>query len=64
MAETARLLNPDIEIVVRTHSDEEAQLLRGEGIGIIFHGEEELAKSMSSHVVERFRPVEQDGHPA
>ncbi|MDR2924915.1 MAG: cation:proton antiporter [Azoarcus sp.] len=58
MAEAARTLNPDIEIVVRTHSDEESQLLRGEGIGIIFHGTEELAKSMSRHVVERFRPVE------
>jgi CPA2 family monovalent cation:H+ antiporter-2 len=64
MAETARILNSDIEIVVRTHSDEESQLLRGEGIGTIFHSEEELAKSMSSHVVERFRPAEQGKHPA
>jgi CPA2 family monovalent cation:H+ antiporter-2 len=60
MVEAARMLNPDIEIVVRTHSDEESRLLRGEGIGAVFYEEEELARSMSSHVVERFRPVEND----
>ncbi|MDR1662190.1 MAG: Kef family K(+) transporter [Azoarcus sp.] len=56
MAETARTLNPNIEIVVRTHNDEEAHLLSGEGIGAVFFGEEELARSMSRHVVERFSP--------
>ncbi|MDR2880796.1 MAG: NAD-binding protein, partial [Azoarcus sp.] len=63
MAEASRTLNPDIEIVVRTHSDEESQLLREEGINMVFFNEEELAKSMSNHVVERFRPVDHD-HPA
>ena len=62
MAEAARTLNPAIEIVVRTHNDEESRLLRGEGLGEIFYGEEELAKSMSRHVVERFRPVGQNRH--
>jgi len=63
MAETARTLNPNIEIVVRTHSDEESRLLRDEGIGVIFYDEEELAKSMSNHVVERFRPVDHNSEP-
>jgi len=62
MAEAARALNPDIEIVVRTNSDEDSRLLRGEGIGVIFYEEEELAKSMSNHVVERFRPVNHGRH--
>lgn len=56
MAETARTLNPDIEIVLRTHSEGESQLLRKEGIGTVFFGEEELAKGMTSHVLERFAP--------
>lgn len=56
MAETARTLNPDIEIVLRTHSEGESQLLRKEGIGTVFFGEEELAKGMTSHVLERFSP--------
>ena len=55
MAAAARALNPDVEIVVRTHSDDEANLLRTDNIGAVFHGEEELARGMSRHVVERFR---------
>ena len=62
MAEVARTLNPDVEIVVRTHNDEESRLLRGEGVGVVFYGEEELARSMSRHVVERFKP--KNGIPA
>ena len=54
MAATARMLNPDIEIVLRTHSDDELQLLRDENIGIVFHGEEELAKGIGQFVRERF----------
>jgi CPA2 family monovalent cation:H+ antiporter-2 len=53
MAETARMLRPQIEIVVRTHSDEEAELLRAENIGRIFMGEHELALGMTEHVLHR-----------
>jgi CPA2 family monovalent cation:H+ antiporter-2 len=58
MAETSRTLNPEIEIVVRTHSDEESERLKEEHIGTVFYGAEELANSMIGHVVQRFRPVE------
>ena len=57
MAQTARTLNPSIEIIVRTHSEEESLLLQTEGIGLVFFGEEELARGMTSHVLERFAPV-------
>jgi len=50
MIETARALNPDIKIAVRTHSEEEAALLRSERAGVIFIGEQELAKSMAAHI--------------
>ena len=50
MIETARALNPDIKIAVRTHSEEEAALLRSERAGAIFIGEHELARSMAAHV--------------
>lgn len=46
VVETARTLNPPIEVVVRTHGEEEAGMLQREGIGAIFVGEEELAKGM------------------
>jgi len=50
MIETARALNPDIKIAVRTHNEEEAALLRSERAGVIFIGEQELAKSMAAHI--------------
>jgi CPA2 family monovalent cation:H+ antiporter-2 len=54
MIETARALNPKIETVLRTHSDEEANLLRREQAGEVFMGEHELAKGMVHHVLSRY----------
>lgn len=54
MVETAKLLNPQIEVVVRTHSEDESELLRQERVGTIFFGDEELAKGMMAHVLQRF----------
>jgi CPA2 family monovalent cation:H+ antiporter-2 len=54
---TARTLNPGIETVVRSHNEEEAALLEQEAAGRVFLGEEELAKGMSRHVLERFGKV-------
>jgi CPA2 family monovalent cation:H+ antiporter-2 len=56
MAEIATTLQPNIEIVMRTHSEEESKLLLKDGIGTVFFGEEELAKGMTKHVLERFSP--------
>ncbi len=53
MINTARTLNPEIEIVVRTHNEAEAKLLESENAGKIFLGEEELAQSMMRYVLER-----------
>jgi CPA2 family monovalent cation:H+ antiporter-2 len=56
MVETARLLNPGIEIIVRTHSEDESELFAADGFGKIFFGEEELAKGMVRHIFDRFAP--------
>ncbi len=65
MAATARALNPGIEIIVRTHNEQESALLHKEGIGQVFFGEEELARGMTSHVLARFAPAaESDAAPA
>ncbi len=53
MIEIAHALKPDVEAVVRTHSDEEAALLRKEKAGKVFIGEHELALGMTRHVLER-----------
>lgn len=62
MADTARKLNPEIEIVVRTHNEDESQLLRQDGIGMVFLGVEELAKGMIQHIVRRFTPPATSEH--
>ncbi len=56
MAVTARTLNPDIEVVLCMHTEDESLLLRKEGVGTVFFGEEELAKGMIGHVLARFSP--------
>jgi CPA2 family monovalent cation:H+ antiporter-2 len=53
MIEIARMLNPGVETVVRTHSEEEAVLLQRENAGKVFMGEHELALGMTRHVLER-----------
>jgi len=57
MIETARALNPAIRCVVRTHSMEEAELLRSEQVGEVFVGEQELAGSMTRHVLAKLAQV-------
>ncbi len=53
MLETTRTLKPDTETIVRTHSDEEADLLRKEQAGKVFMEEHELALGITRHVLER-----------
>ena len=55
MAETARALNPAIEVVVCSGSGEEAALLESENIGRAFVGEHELAQGMATHVIARWQ---------
>ena len=51
MIETARALNPSIKTLVRSHNEKEAALLRQEGVGKVFLGEQELARNMVQHIV-------------
>jgi CPA2 family monovalent cation:H+ antiporter-2 len=53
MVETARTLNPGIEVVVRSHNAHEAELLERDGAGTVFVGESELAKAMAAFVLGR-----------
>ena len=55
MIEIARTVNPRIETVVRTHSEEEAVLLAKENVGKVFLGEHELALAMARYVLERYK---------
>jgi CPA2 family monovalent cation:H+ antiporter-2 len=53
MVDTARTLNPGIDILVRSHNAEEAALLVEEGAGRVFLGENELADGMTRYVLEK-----------
>jgi CPA2 family monovalent cation:H+ antiporter-2 len=53
MLTTARTLKPNITVVVRTHSDEEASLLRQDKADEVFIGVHELALGMTRCVLER-----------
>jgi CPA2 family monovalent cation:H+ antiporter-2 len=51
MVEISRKLNPEIQVVLRTHNEEEAELLREESMGTVFLGEHELARGMTVHIL-------------
>ena len=53
--ELARKLNPEIDIIVRTHHDDEYQFLKNLGIVSVVMGERELARSMGEEIGRRFR---------
>jgi CPA2 family monovalent cation:H+ antiporter-2 len=55
MVEIARALNPRIQVLLRVHSDEEAELLRRERLGEVFMGEHELALAMTRETVARMQ---------
>ena len=55
MIDTAHKLNPDIEIIVLTQSDEEAKRLLSDRPDRVFVGEHELASGMTRYVLDRIK---------
>jgi monovalent cation:H+ antiporter-2, CPA2 family len=55
IVDLARMLNPRIECLLRTHSDEEAEFLRQKNLGQVFMGEHELATAMTEQVLARMK---------
>lgn len=53
MIETARALNPQIEIVARSHTDEESAMLEQARSNRVFMAEGALATAMTSHILQR-----------
>lgn len=54
MIKNALQLNPQLEIVVRTHNEKEAKLLQSEINGKVFFAEEEIAHNIGSYVLSRY----------
>jgi monovalent cation:H+ antiporter-2, CPA2 family len=57
ISDIARRLNPDIRLVMRTHSEDEMNFIRQEKLGTVFFGEEELAKGMIGHILDSYGPA-------
>ena len=62
MAEIAKQLNPEIEIMICTESNEEAKLIEEENIGTVFMAKQELANSMTSHILAEMKPQDHAQH--
>lgn len=56
MVKTATLLRPEIKIVLRTHNEEEFELLSKEALGNVFLDEEELANGMCGFIMAQYAP--------
>jgi monovalent cation:H+ antiporter-2, CPA2 family len=52
--ELARHANPKIDVVVRTHSDEEAEWLGGKEVGLVVMSERETAIGIAEYALHRF----------
>ena len=50
----AQRVNPGIELIVRTHSAEEADWLRQRGVGLVVMGEHHIASEMAEQALKRF----------
>jgi CPA2 family monovalent cation:H+ antiporter-2 len=58
MVNTARTLNPAVEVVVRSHNEEEAKHLERDNAGKVFVGEAELARAMTEFVLAKVEKAE------
>ena len=56
IVETARAANPDLQILARASSEEEAEYLRGLGANLVLIGQEEIARAMTRSVLQ-LRPA-------
>jgi len=65
MVDTARRLNPRIEIVLRAHGEDEVRLFEEDALGKVFVGEHELALGITRHILERMgmHPSDQTSPP-
>ena len=60
MVDTVRTLNPDIQIIARTETEDERELLHRDGLGIAFVSEETLSRAMADHVLQQYAKSSDD----
>ena len=61
IVDIAKQLNPQIEVLCCAESNEEAEVIRQDNIGLVFYAKEEMAKNMSQHILHQ---IELAHHPS
>ncbi|WON80114.1 cation:proton antiporter [Acinetobacter sp. UGAL515B_02] len=51
IVDIAKQLNPRIEVLCCAESHEEADVIRKDNVGLVFYAKEEMAKTMSAHIL-------------
>lgn len=51
IVDTAKLLNPQIQVLVCAENKAEADLIRADNLGEVYYAKEEMAKNMSNHIL-------------
>lgn len=59
IVDTAKQLNPEIQVLICAESKEEASIIRDENIGEVFYAKEEMAKNMSHHILNQIELAHQ-----
>ncbi|OTG94303.1 cation:proton antiporter [Acinetobacter sp. ANC 3832] len=61
IVDTAKLLNPHIQVLVCAESKEQAEIIRQDNIGEVYFAKEEMAKNMSNYILNQIEIAHQ--HP-
>lgn len=51
IVDTAKLLNPQIQVLVCAESNEEAEIIRADALGEVYYAKEEMARNMTDHIL-------------
>lgn len=59
IVDTAKILNPQIKVLLCAESKEEAEVIRADEIGEVYYAKEEMAKNMTNHILNQIQIAHQ-----
>ncbi|TCM70798.1 Kef-type potassium/proton antiporter (CPA2 family) [Acinetobacter calcoaceticus] len=62
IVDTAKLLNPQIQVLVCAETREEADIIRAEEIGEVYYAKDEMAKNMTGHILSQIQLAHNPSH--
>lgn len=55
IVDTARILNPKIQVLVCAENNAEAELIRADNLGDVYYAKEEMARNMTNHILNQIQ---------